>query len=185
MDYTKAFKDICSFIDSNDFNILKQKAKKNQGTRNDFRKNKSKTSKVNSVLAKKFKVSLTFVSYVLKIKKDGRFINDIINEKKTVSETIRYIKSGNKKRKKRQVYFIQDIGTGRIKIGITKNITERFNKISNYNAGKLILLLAIEGFKKKEIDLHKKFKQYKHHGEWFEPSKELLDYIEELKNYIS
>ena len=81
------------------------------------------------------------------------------------------------------VYFFQAKMTGRIKIGHSVNPYYRLETLRSMNQDSRIkILLLIGGDRKKESELHRKFKKYHHHGEWFEPSQEILGYIE---NYSS
>jgi hypothetical protein len=83
------------------------------------------------------------------------------------------------------VYFIYD--SKYIKIGFTNNLTARKKSLQTSNPNKLIVLGYIFGNKFTEQELHKTFKQYHVHGEWFRPEQDLLDYINnnnELEVYI-
>jgi len=77
------------------------------------------------------------------------------------------------------VYFLQTFPSGLIKIGFSasSNIDIRINTLKNLSGHKVVLLKKIYGSFKKERQLHIKFADYRKHGEWFEPSPELLDYI--------
>ena len=73
------------------------------------------------------------------------------------------------------VYFIQDISTERIKIGVSNNPVYRMQRMQL--SEQTVLLLAIKGSYALEELLHKKFKKHRIHGEWFEPAEEILYFI--------
>lgn len=75
------------------------------------------------------------------------------------------------------VYFIQDTNSGPIKIGITKDIQTRFGELQRSSPIPLKILKTINGEKELEDQIHKHFKHLQQHGEWFQPAKELLDFI--------
>lgn len=78
------------------------------------------------------------------------------------------------------IYFIQDKATKRIKIGRTRNVSQRFDSLQNSSASKLTLLYDF--YIKDESDekkIHDYFVKYRLHGEWFKPDKKLLDFIKE------
>ena len=87
------------------------------------------------------------------------------------------------------VYFIQAAEGGLIKIGCTKNLKQRFKAIQN-NCPITLKLLAYEiddnpaAFCRSQLEekLHKRFASTRCHGEWFEPSIQLLLYIKSLPN---
>ena len=84
-----------------------------------------------------------------------------------------------------RIYFIQ-MGDGPIKIGMTKNsIESRMSALQCASPYKLKLLLLFKNFPKSYITertIHDKFKENRLEGEWFNPTPELLDFIEYLKN---
>ncbi len=75
------------------------------------------------------------------------------------------------------VYFMQDTGTGHIKIGFSKNVMKRLESIQGANASEIVLLSAIPGSVKKEAALHEFFSGSRIRGEWFEESDELCELI--------
>ncbi len=83
-------------------------------------------------------------------------------------------------RKTACIYFIQCEDNGLIKIGFSNDIEKRFNSLRTQSPARLKLLKHMEGGVELEAKLHNKFKKYRHHGEWFEPSKEILRYIERV-----
>lgn len=78
------------------------------------------------------------------------------------------------------IYFVQSNNSGPIKIGYTKNkysVHKRLGSIQVGSSEPLKLLGLINGSRKDEQLLHKKFHVYQLHGEWFQPSKTLLNFI--------
>lgn len=75
-------------------------------------------------------------------------------------------------------YFIQSSYNRLIKIGYSRKIKTRMKDLQNSSPDELILLLLIKGNREKE--LHEKFRPYRKHGEWFEPSREILQYLLDL-----
>lgn len=75
------------------------------------------------------------------------------------------------------VYFITN--GFNIKIGYTNNVKRRLKQLNTGSDQQLFLLGYINGTKETEANLHRFFIKYKlrQNGEWFEPSSELLDYI--------
>ena len=81
-----------------------------------------------------------------------------------------------KKAKKEFTYFIQSEKGGPIKIGYTtQDPNKRLRDLQVGSPAKLKLLGVIKG--NKERALHHKFTTERSHGEWFEPSTKLVDYI--------
>lgn len=85
------------------------------------------------------------------------------------------------------VYFIQPTDGGLIKIGCAKsldNVKARFRGLQALCPVSLTLLGIIEetpggDFHAVEHWTQYSFRHLTHHGEWFEPGKDLLDYIKE------
>lgn len=70
------------------------------------------------------------------------------------------------------VYFIRNGGL--IKIGKSENLSERLRSMSL----PVTAVLATEpGGYERERELHKRFAEYREHGEWFRPGPRLLAYI--------
>jgi hypothetical protein len=79
------------------------------------------------------------------------------------------------------VYFIRR-DDGLIKIGKSFSIKHRLNTLYNSSSFNLSLLLIIATIDHRlESNLHKKFKDIRVSGEWFSPGKELLNFIDRLK----
>lgn len=77
------------------------------------------------------------------------------------------------------VYFITN--GYNIKIGYTNNVKRRLKQLNTRSDQQLFLLGYINGTKETEENLHRSFIKYRlrQNGEWFEPSSDLLDYINE------
>jgi hypothetical protein len=74
------------------------------------------------------------------------------------------------------VYFVQGTITGLIKVGTTRlNIQKRISMIQSSDP--LIVLRTMDGDKSTERAIQDRFKSSWSHGEWFNPSQDLLDYI--------
>jgi len=82
------------------------------------------------------------------------------------------------------VYFIGCQTTKQVKIGFSANVTKRFNALKSQSPVPLELLITIPGTKKDEKKLHKRFRKYRTHGEWFEPNKRIMRYLEKLRKRL-
>lgn len=79
------------------------------------------------------------------------------------------------------VYFIYCKQTERIKIGFSFSPERRLRDLSRQSpVNDLKLLRVINGTPKDENRLHKKFNEYRHHGEWFEFAPKIMKFIENL-----
>lgn len=82
--------------------------------------------------------------------------------------------------KLRTVYFIQPVAGGLIKIGIASNVTARLSGLQTGSPVELRVIGVIRGVDQTaEAGLHLRFAASRKHGEWFEPTPELLAYIAE------
>ncbi len=83
------------------------------------------------------------------------------------------------------VYFVQAVGVGGglIKIGKTDNLARRFETLQSHSPIKLQILTTTGGGMRREYELHEQFKASRSHGEWFEPTHELLALIEWIKGH--
>ena len=79
--------------------------------------------------------------------------------------------------KRRGTYFIGD-EQGRVKIGKSKDIAARLQKMQTDNADNLTVLGVLDC---NECELHVKFAHYHVRGEWFVLSEEIKQYIENLE----
>lgn len=80
------------------------------------------------------------------------------------------------------IYFIQSKTTGNIKIGKSINPIERIKSINGMNSDTLQIIKIIESSDTiTEIGLHKQFKNLKIYRkqEWFKPTTELINFIEQ------
>ncbi len=77
----------------------------------------------------------------------------------------------------RYIYFAR-ARDGWIKIGTTNDLRRRLAELRNYTPGGVQLLLTLDGNYHTEAAIHSRFPQYRKNGEWFEPSKPLLEFIE-------
>jgi len=79
------------------------------------------------------------------------------------------------------VYFVQESGSGAIKIGVTGNIKSRLDMLRVNSPHEMNLVASVSGDERLEKYLHTRFKGSNVRGEWFRPTPELLECIEELK----
>lgn len=77
------------------------------------------------------------------------------------------------------IYFIAQSNMDLVKIGHTAGQgSKRLSSLQTGNPDPLILLAAIPGGKHKERDLHSRFCEYKHRGEWYFLAGKLKAYVE-------
>jgi len=77
------------------------------------------------------------------------------------------------------VYFLQDDQNKNIKIGFTsKTPSMRVGQFRLMNSSPSTILLSIPAPLSMELSLHRAFKKFRVHGEWFSPSPEILAFIE-------
>lgn len=79
------------------------------------------------------------------------------------------------------VYFLQGESGGPIKIGTSRNIKGRLRTHQSSNPTALRVLATIKGGRETESDIHRMFAKYQVKREWFEPSPEILAYINECR----
>lgn len=75
------------------------------------------------------------------------------------------------------VYAISD--GEHIKIGVAQKPFTRIKQLSTGNAKILVILGFFDGGYAKESELHKRFNKVRDNGEWFHPTPDLLDYLNE------
>jgi hypothetical protein len=68
------------------------------------------------------------------------------------------------------VYFIEAVGTGRVKIGFTTDLTTRLHKLQTASAVPLCVVRTVDGTKQLEAALHRKWTHHRLGGEWFDLS---------------
>lgn len=78
---------------------------------------------------------------------------------------------------RRQVYFVKNT-KGLIKIGSTMTVIERIKQLETGASEELTLLAQIDGSTATEAALHRRFAEYRVHGEWFSPGESLVTYIQ-------
>jgi hypothetical protein len=80
------------------------------------------------------------------------------------------------------VYFIQEHRkNGFIKIGKTNDLQERLRALQQGNPHKLNIIVTIPGSFNLEGKIHEDLKAFQHGHEWFNPTDEVLNYIEEIR----
>lgn len=77
------------------------------------------------------------------------------------------------------VYFIQD-EDGYIKIGFAVSVADRIKTLQTGSRQELRILATMAGTPKDERKLHRRFRTDHVRGEWFYPSDDLCDFIEEV-----
>lgn len=76
------------------------------------------------------------------------------------------------------VYFIQSVAGGPIKIGCSDAPEARLSQLQTGSPFKLEIVGVVpDGGRKLEGELHKKFAGSRSHGEWFFPTPELVTYV--------
>ncbi len=76
------------------------------------------------------------------------------------------------------IYFIQGEKTKLIKIGKANvSIESRLNRIQALSPDKLNFIGGTFEPEYLEVRLHRKFESYRMHGEWFQPNKDLIEFI--------
>lgn len=75
------------------------------------------------------------------------------------------------------VYFIRDAKLPEVKIGYSYSPERRLKALKSEYRRELQLLKTIYGYRAEEAALHRKFKQYRLHGEWFQLTGELVRFI--------
>jgi hypothetical protein len=77
------------------------------------------------------------------------------------------------------IYFIQHGENGPLKIGFTRgSIKTRLNTLQVGNPVLLSVVKVVDGTPSHELDIHDMFGRSKIRGEWFEPTPELLKFID-------
>jgi len=71
------------------------------------------------------------------------------------------------------VYFAQRRKNGLIKIGYSRSVPNRMSALGAKLIG------AVHGNRSTEIKIHERFAHLRVRGEWFRPTKELLDHIQQ------
>lgn len=79
-----------------------------------------------------------------------------------------------------QVYFIQPVDGGPVKIGKSEDPRKRLREIQTGHPAKLQIVGLIDGDESLERELHRKFAHLRLEGEWFALENDLLEYINEI-----
>lgn len=80
------------------------------------------------------------------------------------------------------IYFIQEGNEGKIKIGFSEDPKERLKTLKIANPNNLRIIFQYEGSEADERKIHRMFKNYNISGEWFEPSEEIMEFINVTKD---
>lgn len=75
------------------------------------------------------------------------------------------------------IYFVQDCGTGLVKIGVTSDIRGRLNVYETSNPAGVRLLAVVPGGAGEEREMHARFAHLRVRGEWFMPVSTLGEYL--------
>jgi hypothetical protein len=86
-----------------------------------------------------------------------------------------------KRRPSELVYFLQAEQLRLIKVGVANDLARRIGNLRTGSPDKLIILGIMRPMDRSatslEQEIHSRFWADRHHGEWFDPSAGLLDYI--------
>lgn len=100
---------------------------------------------------------------------------------KEIQKEYRLKKEANPKKYKGFVYFIQGECGGAIKIGYSKNVTQRLKELQTGYPDILKVIKIIPGNEAREALIHEELAGYRLNGEWFRPDKFVLD---KIKSYV-
>lgn len=76
------------------------------------------------------------------------------------------------------VYFVQRESDGAIKIGYSARLHYRLYNLKSVAGEALKILSIFDGGQQAEKEMHALFDNFRLSGEWFEPRREILEYIE-------
>jgi hypothetical protein len=79
-----------------------------------------------------------------------------------------------------KVYFIAAPSAGLVKIGHSFHPGHRLRGLQTLSPVPLTLLGSIPGGQKAETQLHRRFADYRSHGEWFRLEGDLAEYVREV-----
>lgn len=74
------------------------------------------------------------------------------------------------------VYFIRSRKDGLIKIGFSTDAVRRIGEFEG-GASKYEMIGVIEGDRKTEAALHRRFYNHRNHGEWFNPHSDIMEFV--------
>lgn len=80
---------------------------------------------------------------------------------------------------RRFVYFAEATGLGRVKIGVANDPQTRLRGLMTGSAVSLSLIGIMPGDESLEREIHEKFSAFRTHGEWFDLSEEIREFIRE------
>lgn len=104
---------------------------------------------------------------------DGMDVRDFENKRRTIYRDKKYPEN-------QVVYFVQEVSVdGFIKIGYSSRFEVRLNSIQVNNARELRTLLLLSGDRNTEREIQDQFFTARIRGDWFNPTPELLNFIEE------
>jgi len=78
------------------------------------------------------------------------------------------------------VYFVQSRLGGPIKIGLATELKQRLKQLQSGSPIPLQIVGALQGDEEVEAAIHERFRKLQLHGEWFEPSVELVEFIRQF-----
>lgn len=81
------------------------------------------------------------------------------------------------------VYFIKAASLGLVKIGSADKPIERYRNLQTGSPVELRLTAFIDGNATEERALHRRFEDYRRHGEWFSCDGELEEFINSLPQF--
>jgi hypothetical protein len=80
-----------------------------------------------------------------------------------------------------RVYFVKPVSfDGPIKIGISNNPELRISRMQDLSPFRLEIIGSVPGTWRDEQFLHKELAEYRSHGEWFEPSRKVIDKVKSV-----
>ena len=79
------------------------------------------------------------------------------------------------------IYFIQEGDDSPIKIGKAKSVEQRLKTLQISHHKELNILQVIPGSTERETKILKDLNKFKIKGEWFQPSKEVFEYMRSVK----
>ena len=84
------------------------------------------------------------------------------------------------------IYFVQGGTQLFVKIGhsVAENLKRRLTNIQGCSPEPLRLIAVIDGDRRDEKELHRRFEHHRQHGEWFSPGDDLMNYISTSQNVI-
>jgi hypothetical protein len=104
---------------------------------------------------------------------DAVRLKDLIETTSTANEPA----DEPRRRSANWVYFIQNVETQQIKVGIAKDPLGRLRELQVANAHQLTLLGVLRGGRPEERAIHTRFKSLHVRGEWFRGKPELVSWI--------